>query len=236
MTGSFSRVKEVFDDAAMYRAVIDADYMHHAELVVALTDWAHEQSEPLRIVDLGCGDASLATEAFKNATVASYRGVDVADAALDIARKNVAIWSGRAEVVAGNLAEFLHAQLDGSANLVLASYSLHHFSSDSKIELISNCRCVLTTGGTFIWIDAVRRDGESRGTYIDRLTHTMANDWTALTTDQRARACAHVHESDFPETRQWMLDRAAAAGFERTDTVLRREFFDGWVFSKGSSN
>jgi ubiquinone/menaquinone biosynthesis C-methylase UbiE len=232
MPDSFARVKKVFDDGAMYRAVVDADYMHHAELVTALAAWAHKQPEPLRIVDLGCGDASLATQAFANANVASYHGVDVSDAASDVARNNVSIWPGRAQIIAGNLADFLRSQPDGSANLVLASYSIHHFASDAKVKLIEHCRRVLTTAGTFIWIDAVCRDGESRRAYIDRLTHAMANDWTALNTDQRERACTHVRESDFPETRQWMLDLTAAAGFQRTETMLQREFFDGWIFIK----
>ncbi len=70
----------------MYNAVVEADYMHHAELVATLASWAQHQSQPLRIVDLGCGDAWLATHAFRDANVASYRGVDVSDSAAELAR------------------------------------------------------------------------------------------------------------------------------------------------------
>src|SRR5262245_58454427 len=213
MPQSFSRVKEVFNEWAMYRAVVDADYMHHAELVAALSAWAQRQSEPLRIVDLGCGDAWLATRAFQDANVASYRGVDVSDSASELARANIAIWQRKAEVVAGNLANFLHSFPDACANVVLASYSLHHFSSDAKVDLIAECRRILVPGGTFFWIDAVRRDGETRDSYIDRLTGVMENEWTALTPEQRQIACTHVRDSDYPETSQWMLDHVAAAGF-----------------------
>jgi ubiquinone/menaquinone biosynthesis C-methylase UbiE len=232
MPQSFSRVKEVFDGWAMYNAVVEADYMHHAELVATLSAWWQRQPEPLRIVDLGCGDAWLATHTFRDANVASYHGVDVSDSAAELARANIAIWAGRAEVVAGNLADFLHAVPDASATVVLASYSIHHFASDAKIELINECRRVLAPGGTLIWIDAVRRNDESRDAYIDRLTHVMQNDWSALTPDQRQKACTHVRESDFPETAKWMLDQVEAAGFERADTILQQEFFDGWAFAK----
>ncbi|HEX3601488.1 MAG TPA: class I SAM-dependent methyltransferase [Lacipirellulaceae bacterium] len=232
MTQSFSRVKEVFEQWAMYDAVVQANYMHHVELVAALGDWARKQTEPLRIVDLGCGDAWLATHAFRDANVASYRAVDVSESAVDLAREHTAIWQGRAEMSAGNLAEFLRDLPANSANVILASYTIHHFSSDAKTSLIADCHRVLAADGTFIWVDAVRRDDESREGYIDRLTSVMERDWPALTPDQRAKACAHVRESDYPETGRWMQDQVAAAGFQRAATILDTQFFDGWAFTK----
>ncbi len=230
MPQSFTRVKETFDAWAMYQAVVDADYMHHAEIVGALAAWA-QQLEPLRIIDLGCGDSWLATRAFKDVNVASYRGVDVSEAST-LAQANIAIWSGRAEVTAGNLADFLHDAPDGSANLILGSYSIHHFSTEAKIEIINDCHRVLSPSGTFIWIDAVRRDDESRDDYINRLTGIMHSDWTALTLDQRDKACTHVRESDFPETASWMLKHVATAGFGSPKSILQQEFFLGWVFKR----
>ena len=229
---SFARVKEVFEQWAMYDAVIRADYMKHAELVTALANWARDQREPLRIIDLGCGDAWLATHAFRDANIESYRGVDVSDSAVERARDNTAIWPGGTKLVAGNLAEFLHAQPDGSANLVLASYSLHHFATADKLALVAGIHRVLAPSGTFLWIDAVRNDDESRDAYIARLTNVMQHDWTKLTEDQRTRACNHVRESDFPETGRWMRDHVQQAGFQLADTILEGEFFDGWSFTK----
>jgi ubiquinone/menaquinone biosynthesis C-methylase UbiE len=229
---SFDRVKEVFEQWAMYDAVVQADYMCHAELVAALGDWARRQHEPLRIVDLGCGDSWLATHAFRDADVASYQGVDVSESAVEMARQHVAIWPGRASVNAGNLAEFLRNVPRGSVNVVLASYSLHHFLSDDKVKLVTECGRILSRRGSLIWIDAVRREDESREAYIDRLTHTMEQDWTALTVEQRARACEHVRESDYPETGGWMREHVEAVGFHLGETPLANTFFGGWVFEK----
>jgi ubiquinone/menaquinone biosynthesis C-methylase UbiE len=231
MPQSFARVKETFDAWAMYQAVVDADYMHHAEIVATLAAWAQKQTEPLRIIDLGCGNSWLATHAFKNANIASYHGVDVSDAST-LAQENIAIWPGRAEVVAGNLADFLRAQPGASATVILASYSIHHFSSEAKVELINECRRVLVPGGTFIWIDAIRRNDESHNAYIARLTGVMQNEWTALTLDGRDKACTHVRESDFPESSSWTLDHVAAAGFKLSRSILARDFFRGWAFTK----
>jgi ubiquinone/menaquinone biosynthesis C-methylase UbiE len=229
---SFARVKEVFEEWAMYDAVIQGGYMHHFELAATLADWARKNNKPLRVVDLGCGDAWLATHAFREANVERYLGVDVSESAVERARGHVAIWSGRAEVVAGNLAEFLRGLPDTSVNVVLASYSLHHFLSDAKVALIAECRRILTPGSTFFWIDAVRDEGESRDAYIDRLTRAMQRDWLALTDDQRARGCAHVRESDFPETASWLRAHVEAAGFQLADTILQDEFFAGWAFRR----
>lgn len=217
----------------MYDAVVQADYMAHKELIAALSKWARQQTTPLRMVDLGCGDAWLATHAFRDANVAHYRGVDVSGSATALARQHVdAIWRGRAEVTEGNLADFLGAQPDESATVILASYSLHHFLSPAKIALIADCHRVLAAGGTFFWIDPVRRHGESRDAYLERLTNVMEHNWPVLTPEHSAKACAHVRESDFPETGEWMLDHVRGAGFDVAATILQNEFFTGWAFSK----
>lgn len=227
-----ARVKEVFEQWAMYDAVVQHDYMHHAELAQTLGEWAAEYGKQLRIIDLGSSDSWLVTHAFRDANVEHYLGVDLAESSIERARGNVAIWPGRVELVCGNLADVLAAQPDGSANVALASYSLHHFSTADKLNLIGEVRRILVPGGAFLWIDAVRNDGENRETYIDRLTHSMASDWTGLTLDQRERGVTHVRTSDFPETKSWMLEHVEAAGFRPAGTLLAEEFFDGWVFLK----
>ena len=114
---------------------------------------------------------------------------------------------------------------------MLASYSLHHFLTGDKLKLIDEIRRLLVPGGAFVWIDAVRDEGEGRDQYIDRLTHAMSNDWLGLTPDQRERGVAHVRTSDFPETASWMFEHVEAAGFRPGATFLEDEFFGGWAFS-----
>ena len=232
MPQSFFDVKAVFEQWSMYDAVVQAGYMYHGELVATLAAWAREQHEPLRIVDLGCGDAWLATHAFRDANVAAYHGVDVSESAASRAREHTGIWPGRATVTAGNLAEHLSTLPDDSANVVLASYSLHHFLTGAKVALIADSFRVLAPGGTFLWIDAVRNDNETRDGYVARLTHIMENDWTALTPEQRDNACTHVRQSDYPETAAWMRSHVEAAGFTATTAILEHDFFSGWAFAK----
>jgi len=225
-------VKEVFEQWAMYDAVVRHDYMRHIELAKALSAWAAAFGRPLRIVDLGCGDARLATSGFRAANVEHYLGVDLSQSSIERARGNLAIWPGRFELVCGNLAETLGRQPDQSANTLLASFSLHHFSAVEKLKLIDEVWRLLVPNGAFLWIDAVREDGESRNVYIDRLTQVMEHDWVGLSLEQRQRGVEHVRTSDYPETKSWMLEHVEAAGFRSAGTLLQDEFFDGWAFIK----
>lgn len=227
-----ARVKDVFEQWAMYDAVVRHDYMRHTELASSLWAWAKQFGAPLRIVDLGCSDAWLATSGFRNARVAHYLGVDLAESSIERARGRLAVWTGRFELVCGNLADALGRAADASANAVLASYSLHHFATDAKLCIIDQIRRLLIPGGAFLWIDAVRDDGESRDAYIDRLTRSMQHDWVGLTEEQRGRGVEHVRASDFPETRSWMLAHVEATGFRPGGTLLEDEYFAGWVFIK----
>ena len=61
LDSSISRIKETFENWAMYEAVVRNNYMFHNELVNGLKSIAAEVPGGLRIVDLGCGDSWLAT-------------------------------------------------------------------------------------------------------------------------------------------------------------------------------
>ncbi len=229
---SISRVKQTFEDWSLYETVIRHNYMRHQELVDGLATIISQSNNSRSIIDLGCGDAWLASHAFRNASLERYLAVDLSESAVERAKKNTAIWGQRANISCGNLAEFVANQPAQSANLVLASNSLHHFSSDAKATIIEHCFRILSTGGTFCWIDPVRNEEESRETYLRRLTDIMMHDWTALTEDGRKRATAHVWESDFPETESTMLQFSEQAGFKPNGRFLQDDLFGAWQFTK----
>lgn len=227
-----SRVKETFEDWSMYEAVVRHDYMCHQELARGLHTIGAAPGEALRIVDLGCGDAWLATHAFSGLPVQSYHAVDLSDSAVDRARDNVKAWGQAATVEQGNMAEFVAGLAAGSANLVLASNSLHHFDTAGKAAIVGHCFRTLVPQGTLCWIDPVLREGESREAYLTRLTTIMMNDWTGLSEDQRRRSTQHVWDSDFPETEARLMRICEAAGFRFASRFLENELFGAWAFMK----
>ncbi len=92
LDSSISRIKETFENWAMYEAVVRNNYMFHNELVSGLKSIAAEVSGGLRIVDLGCGDSWLATSAFRDFKVDSYLGVDLSESATQRGQQNTAPW------------------------------------------------------------------------------------------------------------------------------------------------
>jgi ubiquinone/menaquinone biosynthesis C-methylase UbiE len=205
--------------------------MHHAELIAALKAWAKEFGRPLWIVDVGCGDASLAVKSFAGAQVEHYVGVDIAESSIEQARANTATWNGRVELICGNLFDSLHSMANGSANVVLASYSLHHFSTADKVKLLREIGRVLEPVGVLLWIDAVRNEGVSRDEYVNGLASEIERDWTLLSAEERRRGAEHVLSSDFPETESWMTEATAAAGLVVKSRLLGGGRFRGWSFA-----
>ena len=209
-----ARVKEVFEQWAMYDAVVRNDYMRHAELCE-------------RARRLGGGVRPAAADR-RSGFERFLAGDDMPFETPTSSTIWASIWpSRRSSGPAAMWRSGRDAQSWFAATWpmcsprsrmarrtsLLASYSLHHFSTGRQIETDREVWRLLEPGGAFLWIDAVRDDGESRDSYIDRLTHAMSHDWTGLTVEQRERRRHHVRTSDFPETKSWMLEHVEAAGF-----------------------
>jgi ubiquinone/menaquinone biosynthesis C-methylase UbiE len=232
LDSSISRIKETFENWEMYAAVVRHNYMLHDELIGGLKTIAAKVPGGLRMVDLGCGDSWLATSAFRDFKVDSYLGVDLSESATQRGRQNTAPWGSHARLICGNIAECVAAEPDRSANLILASNSLHHFSSGDKTAIVRHCFRILSSGGILCWVDPARDEGESREAYLARLTNVMQHEWVELTVDQRRRATEHVWASDYPETENWMLELTAQAGFAFTGRFLHDSLFGAWEFIK----
>jgi ubiquinone/menaquinone biosynthesis C-methylase UbiE len=232
---SFFEVKQTFEDWSLYETVIRHDYMRHKELAYSLGEIAGAIGS-LTIVDLGCGDAWLASQAFGKFHPERYSAVDLSGSAVERARVHVASWGDRVRITCGNLAEFLTSVPSQSANLVLASNSLHHFQSEQKATIVRDCFRILHRGGLLCWADPVLNPGESRDGYLGRLTKVMQFDWTALNADQLQRATEHVLSSDFPETEAWMLEQATKTGFKFAGRFLQDDLFGAWKFVKPASD
>jgi hypothetical protein len=140
--------------------------------------------------------------------------------------------ASRVRATRDNIAECVAALPDESANLILASNSLHHFNSDGKGMIVRHCFRILSPGGILCWIDPARGPDESRQAYLTRLTNVMQHDWVELTVDQRRRATEHVWASDYPETEHWMLELTAQAGFAFASRFLNDSLFGAWEFTK----
>lgn len=199
----------------LYRKFLENDYLGnagaYAELHRFLTD---DIGRPFRFVDLACGDASGIVPALQGTNIKHYRGVDLAQPALELARENL---KGLPCEVTLEQTDFVtamrgHAEV---ADVVWISLSLHHLPTEEKGTLIREVRRALPPEGAFLIYEPTRDDGEDRPQYLDRFEDIGRRDWTALTAEDFKEAMNHVRTCDLPETAAGWQALGNEAGFTR---------------------
>lgn len=128
--------------------------------VVALMSDATHKRELVRgasiepghqVLDVGVGTATLTAAAAEVAPDASYVGVDLDDAALQIARENLELADVEATLVKGSATSLPFA--DDSFDRVVTSLVLHHLTNEDKLEALAQMRRVLRPGGQLHVLD-----------------------------------------------------------------------------------
>lgn len=223
-------VKAMFEQWELYDEVIRHDYMQHQTLAAAIAAYAEQQQIAGRALDLGCGDSYLASQALGQLPLTEYAGVDLSESALQRAEKR---WSDSpfpVTLTQSDFANFLPNQPAASFDMVLGSYSIHHFLPDRKQWLLQQIRRVLKPTGCFIWSDIVCEEGESYSDCIRRLAVGMRADWSQLTSRQLDIAIEHIQAADFPETEAWMIASAADAGLRLDSKLMEKPYFSAYAF------
>ena len=92
----------------LYQKVLRNNYMGHKEIYSILHEFLlRYDQKPLKILDLGCGDASFVSQALLNTTMNFYCGIDLSEPALEIARDNMAKLPGEKLFIQGDLFELI---------------------------------------------------------------------------------------------------------------------------------
>jgi ubiquinone/menaquinone biosynthesis C-methylase UbiE len=215
MTDTPIQSGEIFQAWDLYARIVHENWMKHREMQQAIRDAVREAIHsqpaiPLRVLDLGCGDGTMAFRGLADADVESYAGIDLSEDALSQCAQRPG--PGRRHVVnkwlhRGDLAAKLSQWPQHDVDVVLASYSLHHFSTDAKSAILADISRVLRPGGRFLWIDIVRAPGESRDVFLDRIEQEIREQWMTMPEAERQAAVEHIRECDFPESEAWMVDQ-----------------------------
>lgn len=228
-------MSEIFDQWNLYARIVAGNYMRHRELAARIRGVLDGAARPLRVVDAGCGDGSLARRCLDEAIVDRYVGIDLSADALSRARSDPPTGKGPrpAEVVLirGDLLEAMPTLGGDEFDIVLASYSFHHFSTEDKQFLLRQvARILKKPGGRFFWSDLVRRPGQGRDAYLAAMEREIRLHWSALRPDEVERTVAHAGECDFPEEEGWMLDAARRCGLSPMRELFRDPFHGCWWF------
>lgn len=221
MSNNVPEGAEIFADWSLYDKVIHFNFMYHREMGQVIRSSASTVQQPLRVLDLGCGDCRMGGEGLRGMSVANYVGVDLSQAALDAARSSLAPFDCPIELIHSDLAASLVQGFEPSPNLILASYSLHHYPHEELAASIVRLDEILSPGGVFIWIDIERLDQETRTEYLARFRREQLQAWHAFEDAEIDEVFAHMAEADYPLTAAEKLQLTTAAGFRLHSTPFQ---------------
>lgn len=202
-----------FDTWQTYRKVVAANYMYHLEIKADIERMlrARFAGKPFSFLDLGCGDAATTAPLLHSMAVSHYKGVDLSEAALDLASQNLKVLSCPVELVHQDILSALAADTK-TYDVIYSSFALHHLSSEEKGRFFQLVAQRLAPHGVFILTDVVREAEESLPVYLDHYCDWIRQDWHDLDASEVAAICTHVKENDRAETFADLRAAAQAAG------------------------
>jgi ubiquinone/menaquinone biosynthesis C-methylase UbiE len=216
-----------------YKTIIDENYMFHREVIQATRQClsSYFGNDPIAVLDLGCGDASNVAKTLEGFNVGFFCGYDLSAMALQLAENNIAELTENYQL---NCQDMLQgaAEKDNEFDLILSSYSMHHFKTDDKAALFSSVYGALKKGGIFVLVDTIRGTDELLDDYYDHYLGHVRQNWVALSQNEIERVCDHVRCSDFPENAQTLQQIAQAAGFGRLAVLAKHNWHQLVVFYK----
>jgi tRNA (cmo5U34)-methyltransferase len=168
------------DDATAYRSIADIAVPRRRELLatlVALVPFPHD--EPIRVVELGCGDGVLAChllEAFSRARVVAFDG---SDTMREAARARLVGFGQRIDVRGFELESLDWWDDMTGADLVVSSMCLHHLKDRKKQYVYKAVAERLSPRGACLIADLV----EAQHAVVQRL---FADSWDANARTQAA--------------------------------------------------
>ena len=224
-----AEVRTFFDGWALYEAILDREAMHHTAFFAAAAAPLDRElgGRPLAVLDLGCGSARHAARLLAGRAVAAYTGYDLAEAALTVARANLAGAGIHPELRAEDLRRGLDGPAD-SVDLILCSYALHHLGTEGKAAALADARRRLRPGGRLLLIDMAREDGETRADTAEAYATWVERDWTFLPAAQRSAVRDHIFAHDFPEEDATVARLARGAGWAEPELLARERWHRAW--------
>lgn len=204
--------RDYFSHWASYKSAVDADYIHHVEMIAAVHAVLVARGFVGDLLDLGCGDAAPIPSLVADLPLASYTGMDVTPEALDLARSTVAVLGVPVTLLQADFAGAL-TRMDRHFDTVFVSLAMHHLTHDDKPAFFSAARERLRPNGLLVIYEPSSRPGESRADYIARQAPWFSSHFTRMEPVAVDELNDHVRQADFPESPGTYAGMAIDAGF-----------------------
>jgi ubiquinone/menaquinone biosynthesis C-methylase UbiE len=206
-------------DWQIYRKMVDNDYLFHRGAYGALRHFLVELNRPFAFLDLACGDASVSASILAGTQISSYRGIDFSDAALDLAKANIAALGIPYTLERRDFVEAV-SEMTEPVDIAWIGLSLHHLHMPEKGAFLTRMRRLTVPGGAFLVYENASPDGETRAEWMRRWD-AQEQQWTAYSKDEWDAVTTHVHAADFPETDATWRDLGHDAGFANVRQLFR---------------
>jgi hypothetical protein len=205
---------------ATYRKLVEHDQLSHREVGRILRETLAEVfRSPFSFLDIACGDASTIKASLQGTAVRDYRGIDLSQAALELAAANLAGAPFKVEL---DHRDFIEALLDEevAADAAWCGLSVHHLATDDKRRLMAAIRSAIGQRGLCMLYEPTRLAGEDRAAFLDRFARVNRPLWRVLTAAEWDQIWDHVTTCDFPETAETWRRLGRDAGFATAREVF----------------
>ncbi len=195
-----------------YAKVVAANYMFHREIGEAVRAALRAQfgARSFSVLDLGCGDAATFAPLLHGFALKSYKGADLSEAALALARKNLAGLTCPVELVQADMMSEIEAA--DPVDAIYVSFALHHLATERKQAFFDVAAEKLAPGGILLLADVVREEGQSLPAYHAAYCEWLRDSMTRLDSGEKDAICEHLVNNDLPEPLSVLRAQAERAG------------------------
>ncbi|MGA3302940.1 MAG: class I SAM-dependent methyltransferase [Methylovirgula sp.] len=211
-----------FDTWQTYQKVVAANYMYHSEISADIERLFRTQlgTRPFSLLDLGCGDAATLAPLLRGMAIVHYKGVDLSEAALGLAAKNLKPLSCPIDFVHRDILSALAAETE-RFDVIYSSFAIHHLTCEEKAKAFRLAAARLNENGFLVLTDTFREEDETLPIYLDHYLGWIRNDWHGLRADEIAAICDHIENNDLPETATDLRALTKAAGLDQETLVAK---------------
>ncbi|MGJ3522581.1 methyltransferase domain-containing protein [Nitratidesulfovibrio sp. D1] len=222
-----------FEARRVFAALKEHDVMHHRAVYGVASGLLRGAGRPLRLLDVGCGEAVDMARALSGVDVAAYTGVDTSARALATARDSLGGLPCPVELVEGDYRVVLSGP-EGGVDVIWMGLFLHHLPTPLKADFLRTAHRLLVSGGMVLAHDPVMGEDEDRDAMLARMAARGREHWHFLTPEEvemvHRHWTAHGHQERFSTLR----GLGEAAGFAVDMVWTDRERRYGLVrFIKG---
>lgn len=224
---------EFFDSWQTYQKVVAANHMFHKEIANHLGEFLHARSgaRPISFLDLGCGDAATLLPVLVQRPLRLYKGVDLSETALALARINLAALSCPVELIHSDLVAALSSEAS-IYDVVYSGFALHHLPRENKAEVFRQAARCLKKGGVVLLADVMREEGESLSLYHSRYCGWLRKTFNVLDAPELDRVCEHIVKYDQPDPLSVLAEQARAAGLPISEELARYNWHKVLCFTR----